>query len=697
MKTRILSLLLVLIMAVGMLASCGGGGTPCSKHVDKNGDGKCDTCSTAFTCQHKDNDHNLKCDDCQAPVECQHVIDEEGFCEYCDYVKCVKHVDRNHDLVCDNSGCDEAVACVNHADRNVDNKCDWCTVAFTCPLLAAGKDHEDGNQDGACDECFFITETFNFPWLTTGGANLTFEMTENSNGQELPSGCKNWMAGETTGSASMTEQAAAERNENMFLSTKISVTYKYLPDNDSSYGWGANYNRIQTEQGKGNYYDMYCNFVYDLMGASLLGCFANLKTSTFDYDKDGTPDNYFEFYGVEDYGATVGDTTGYMYEYMTSLSIDERKMYLLASDYFIDLIRAYYCIPVDVAMLEDLASKDVLGLGRANTISDFVDAIEDGKWTYELLLKYCAQYGDSTVGSEKKGFAIAQHSLSAAGLLYTSSVRFFTDERKDPNSDFVHNPEAENSPYHYADENATLEAFANALDAMVRSSGVVRFTKNDKLSLGSNLLAIRQQFSEHKVLFGGVILLGSLEYKDYQDMKTDGGRGFLVVPVPLYTDYDEATNNVYSTQVHNVGRIGAISQKTKKFVECSAFLDYQSTHSRSVRDTYYNYDLLYSVVGGSDTEILNANKAMLDLLRDSVITGFDKAYEDSSALFSPNDQVNLGTEGVDKFINLKWHDIFDKGDYQRASSIRTYYTALKPAKENCMKKLFNSGYTMLPE
>ena len=688
MKTRILSLLLVLITVVGVLASCGGGGgTPCTKHVDKNSDGKCDTCSTAFTCVHKDNDHNQKCDDCQAAVECQHELDEDGFCQYCPYAECVRHVDRDHNLVCDNDGCGAAVACVNHADRDENNKCDWCSTAFSCPLLAQGA-HQDRDQNSECDGCFFIMETFDFPWTN---ATLTFEMTDNSNGQELPSGCRNWMAGESTGTASMTQQAAAERNDEALEKTKIAVEYSYLPDNDNRYEWGANYNRIQQNQGKGLYSDMYCNFVYDLMGASLLGCFHNLKTT-----QHGT--NYFEFAGKADYGTTVGDSTGYMYEYMTSLSIDEKKMYLVASDYFIDLIRAYFCVPVNVAMLEDLAADDVLGLGRDNTITDFTNAVSKGKWTYDLVMKYSAKFGDANVASQKKGFAVATHSLSGAGLLYTTDVKLFTDARKEAGNNFE--VTGDNSPYTYTDTNEKLYTFAANLQALVESSGVVIFRDHETSGADNNLLGIRSQFSKHQVLFGGVILLGSLEYKDYQDMKAEGGKGFLVVPVPLYDDYavyNEQTGEVkgYSTQIHNVGRIGAISVKTNKFSECSAFLDFQSTHSRAVRDTYYDFDLVHSVVGGADEEILNANIEMLTLLRASVVTGFDMAYEDASAMFNTKETVST-IDGEKPFNALKWHDILEQGDYKRASAIRTYYNQLKPAKEKCMKKLFSSAYTMLP-
>ncbi|MBQ7406528.1 MAG: hypothetical protein IJW11_07670 [Clostridia bacterium] len=657
MKTRILSLLLVLVMAVGMLASCGGGG----------GGGGGDTCTN-----HVDANHDQKCDNagCTADVPCPHNWDEEGVCEWCDAIQCVAHVDRNHDQKCDI--CKEAVACSHGADANVDSKCDYCGAAFSCALPA----HSDGNQDGLCDGCRFLLDDTKFPWES---GTLTFEMTQHSNMEELPSGCQNWMAGESTTGSSLTQAAAKERNEKAFEVTKLNISYKYLPDGNTDYSWSKNYTRIQTNQDKGQYSDMYCNFVYDLIGAYLLGCFANLKTEKYT--------NYFAFAKNPDYGTEIGDSEGYMYEYMTSLSIKEDKMYVLASDYFIDLVRAFYVVPVNVTMLEDLETE------LPNNPTDFAAMVSAGDWTYEKVIQYSAGYGDVTASADdKKGFALAEHSLSAAGILYTTSVRLLNDARKQPGSTFV--SDGTNSPYSYSDTNETLRSFSSALGNMVTKPGVVRFKDSDKASFGSNLLNIRNQFTTNKVLFGGVILLGSLEYLDYQSMKTRDGKGFLVVPVPLYTDTE-----VYSTQIHNVGRIGAISVMSEKFAECSAFLNYQSTHSRDVKNTYYEQELLYSVVGGGNTDkaLLDANKEMLDLLRDSLITGFDKAYEDSSALFDNGTMVTMPSGGEKLYKDLKWHDIFWQNNYEMGSLIDSYYSSLKPAKEAGMKALFNDGNTMLPE
>ena len=129
MKTRILSLLLVLVMAVGMLASCGGGPATCTNHTDADGNLKCDTCGADVACtNHVDKNHDQKCDACKTAVPCEHEIDEDGFCAWCDYIKCMKHIDRDHNLVCDNDGCDKPTSnrpCV-HIDANDDGKCDKC-------------------------------------------------------------------------------------------------------------------------------------------------------------------------------------------------------------------------------------------------------------------------------------------------------------------------------------------------------------------------------------------------------------------------------------------------------------------------------------------------------------------------------------------------------------------------------------------
>ena len=140
-------------------------------------------------------------------------------------------------------------------------------------------------------------------------------------------------------------------------------------------------------------------------------------------------------------------------------------------------------------------------------------------------------------------------------------------------------------------------------------------------------------------------------------------------------------------------RHGAVKQQTGSQVPSPSLCSFSNVN------TYYEQELLFSIVGGGSTDsaLLQANKEMLDLLRESLITGFDKAYEDSSALFDNGTLVTTPDDGEKKFIQLKWHDIFDRKHYQMGATIAAYYSSLKPAKEAAMKALFNNGNTMLPD
>ena len=76
-------------------------------------------------------------------------------------------------------------------------------------------------------------------------------------------------------------------------------------------------------------------------------------------------------------------------------------------------------------------------------------------------------------------------------------------------------------------------------------------------------------------------------------MKDDYGFG--VVPVPVYKEGDK-----YLTQVHNIATCGAISIKTQKFSQCTAFLNYQSTHSNKVLEEYYKFNVMRGLATNSE-------------------------------------------------------------------------------------------------
>ena len=230
------------------------------------------------------------------------------------------------------------------------------------------------------------------------------------------------------------------------------------------------------------------------------------------------------------------------------------------------------------------------------------------------------------LGDEQIGFAMAHGSVAGSGLLYTTSVTIIEREWDINTNDYK---------YYYPDSNAGLENWITATTELFNATGVILVTgsssdpayKIDQWG-STHLQAIRKRFSENAVLFGDIMMVGALEYQEYQDMHDNGGFG--VVPVPLYHDNEDKSDR-YLTQIHNVGRPGAIAVKTTKFVECTAFLNYQSTHSTDIVNQYY----INNIAGGATDTV-----EMLQYIRNNVRNSFDKAMEDAIGVFKGQEAMN---------------------------------------------------------
>ena len=560
-----------------------------------------------------------------------------------------------------------------------------------------------------------------YPWTTT---NLIFQMTENSNSQELPSTCGRYLAGNLEGveDISTIDQYVTDRNDAALKEANVTVEYQYLPDTDL-YSWGKNIDYIDSEvrAKEPGRPDMYCNFVYDMVAVSLKGSFANLLSTTMYPDgHDLAGKNYFDF--ADDPNLT--DTgIGYMMDYMRSLTLSKFKMYCLSSDYFTDMVRAFLIVPVNIGLLEtlqtsgnyDAATKkgDFLADRTPNnnktnyTIEDFYQLVNDMEWNYSNLAAFSsAIFKDGTEGDDTVdlrdtiGFALGTGSgLPASGMLYTTSItiidRVYDADKGDytysypymidnGNGNFTRDPQGTH------DE---LIAFCNNLNALFESEGIIAVSTNasDTHNFGkTDLQAIRARFATNNVLFGGVICLGSLEYDEYKAMNGQGGSGYGIVPVPLYrTDYvDEATGETkvdkYLTQIHNIGRIGAISYTTEKFAQCTAYLNYQSTHSTEILNEYYDYKLQYDVVGTG----VKGNVEMLKYIRSNVRSSFDKAFEDAlGKYYSASDEESM---------NQQWHTMIKNASF-KLTEMSKHYDELTPTKAWRLYNLENSIYPTLPD
>ena len=605
----------------------------------------------------------------------------------------------------------------------------------SCGLIGGGDTGNDGgnddqgntnggnnNLDGGDD-----TNNSKYPWSKT---TLIFQMTENSNSQELPSTCRRYLAGDLTGvnDRSTIDDYVSERNDEALKETNVEVKYQYLPDTPA-YSWGENINTIteEVQSRREGRPDIYCNFVYDMVAASLQKAFANLLSTTMYEDSHelaGAEHNYFEFTDP-----TFVDTgVGYMIEYMRSLTLSKYKMYCLSSDYFTDMVRAFLVVPVSIGLLETLQTSedadkthladrettlDATGNIETNyTIEDFYKLVTDKEWNYETLAKFSQSISINGEGDETfdlrdtVGFALGTGSgLPASGLLYTTSITIIDRTYDAKKGDYVYS-----YPYMNAitdangkvtsferDPNGThdeLIAFCDNLNTLFQADGVIAVSGNDTHGYGAasgkatDLTAIRERFSTGNVLFGGIICLGSLEYDEYKDMNGQGGSGYGIVPVPLYrTNYvEDGQTKVddYLTQIHNIGRIGAISYTTEKFAQCTAYLNYMSTHSTDILNEYYDFKLQYDVVGTS----VKGNVEMLKYIRKNVRSSFDKAFEDALGRFY--------NATDDKSMNEQWHTMIKNANYQLTDMAQQYDT-VTPKKADRLYNLETAIYPSLPD
>ena len=89
-----------------------------------------------------------------------------------------------------------------------------------------------------------------YDWDVT---SLFFQMTSNSNGQELSSGCKRYMAGEDDTAVTDLDNDIRARNIQAANLTKVEIDYDYWPDSQG-YGWTENVDRIVEQTKSGNVY-----------------------------------------------------------------------------------------------------------------------------------------------------------------------------------------------------------------------------------------------------------------------------------------------------------------------------------------------------------------------------------------------------------------------------------------------------------
>ena len=408
------------------------------------------------------------------------------------------------------------------------------------------------------------------------------------------------------GETPVLEQMVYERNKAACDLMGFEITYTYWDKE-----WSKQAEEIKTVvQGNAkDAPDLFVNMISDLNMATLNGVFKDVWS---------IPNSYFDF-----------EAQGWMTDYMNSLSLTGDRSYVLAGDYFLDVLRALGVIPVNITMMDENASKlapaiignETLGAGEELS-ARFFDFVEEGKWTWTTLQQLCEAIwvdgnGDQqdsitdVLGIATDNFGGLAHEM----YIFSASeddlfdVRPIEDESSQYNGkDWIY----------YSQDSTALGKIFDAVAAVHVGKGSVITTGNFQANTAEKPGAayLRLKFAEGTLLTAGTVVLGALEDESFQQMEDI----FTVVPLPKISE-----DKHYNTVIHTIGDAGAINVNTRpdKARAISAFLQYNCEHSAEIRREFLEIVMKYK------TTVYNqGTDRMLNIIYNSVVNGRDKMIED---------------------------------------------------------------------
>ncbi len=405
--------------------------------------------------------------------------------------------------------------------------------------------------------------------------------------------------------------------------------------------------------------DLFVNMIYDLNVATLSGVFKDVRS---------IPGSFFDF-----------EADGWMTDYMNSLSLTGDRGYVLAGDYFLDVLRALGVLPVNITMMDANADKlapvilsedDPLGTGEQLS-TRFFDFVEEGKWTWDVLGKLCEAIwvDENNDGQDSITDVLGIVADNHGGL--TSEMYIFSASEDDLFD--VKRIEDASSPYndkdwiYYSEDPTALGRIFDAVAAVYAGKGSVGTKNNYEGSTPENPGATyhRIKFAEGTLLTAGTVVLGALEDEQFQQMEDL----FTVVPLPKISEEKH-----YNTCIHTIGDAGAINvhANPRKARAISAFLQYNCENSAEIRREF-----LETVMKYKTTVYNQGTDRMLDIIYDSVITGRDKMIEDV-----------IG--GNNRFII-----IMRNGNCEVTSSdLASAYQSAVPLKQSTLDEIIRTWYAL---
>ena len=472
-------------------------------------------------------------------------------------------------------------------------------TCFLCCFVACDND-ESGIDDGG-DRVGDSWEGVDF-----GGSTLKISVSANQDSEVTFPACDIYTKGPDAVTTEEVQKKVLARNKRVADMLNLNVVYTTtdLPYNEVL-GNIEQLVRGAAEDAP----DIYNNDMYGLTRAMVAGYLWNVKNPGADANGNEVK-NYFDF-----------TYDGWNYEFMKGCTFDQNKMYILAGDYFLDMIRMAWVFYVNVDMFNE--NGQALGYGDINAFYEYVTS---GIWDYESLTYMCKRVwqdnGTERDKTDKKDGRIGLAVNHVSDWIFVSSsgvTPFYQDENY--------------KPCVMQDTN-TFNLMATALRTVVSGSVDVASSTltGDGIYFEREVLSSTNYFFDGNFLFA-VSVLGELESTAMRGVEFQKG----LVPFPKW---NEQRQDEYHTMVHDQTELGAILNNAASFGRASAYMQAVNEESADVVYEYYEKGLKFKY--NEDKGI----RSMIDLVYNTIDTPFGMQLAGLASANSTETLVGMGKAAV---------------------------------------------------
>ena len=368
---------------------------------------------------------------------------------------------------------------------------------------------------------------------------------------------------------------------NAKVESDLNIKVEYMPTN-LTYDKVLEDIQLKVQGSSTDAPDLYNNDMYGLNRAIIPGYLMNLKNPT---DASGAEvASYFDF-----------NYDGWNLEFMEGATFDSSKVYILAGDYYLDMIRMAWVLYVNKTMFNQNA--EALGAKDADT---FYRYVLRGIWDYDMLTAMCeAVWQDNGKIRDKADTDDGRVGLAISHI-----------------TDWIFPASTGLTPFYINEDGKAAvitdindyNVMGNAFRDIYNSTGT-----GDGIYWEEPVLSSTECFMKGNFLFAQSVL-GELESEELRNVSFDKGR----VPFPKY---DSNKQDEYHTMVHDQTELGAILVTTSSFARASAFMQYANEKSADVVTEYYEFSLKFKY--NEDAAI----RSMIDLVYETIDVPFGMQFE----------------------------------------------------------------------